>query len=190
MALTKTLYNVFFRRTSTFFVTVLVGAFVFERVFDYGTDRFWNGKNKGVRWQPVIQPCIYICLFKMFSFRNYGKTSKMKQKEPRKIEIELQLFNITYICYLFLHTLDPFDDGYYIIYQANVNVCTVVMIVVHITLLIIKCYVEYPLAVVYIYNVLSHQVIYHYLAIRIQVIYQRHGLICYLFPPQLSLGHC
>lgn len=42
------LYNFFFRRTSTFAVTLLVGAVFFERVFDYGMDSIWNRMNRGV----------------------------------------------------------------------------------------------------------------------------------------------
>ena len=48
MALGRTLYNTFFRRTSAFFVTVLVGAVLFERAFDQGGDRLWERMNKGV----------------------------------------------------------------------------------------------------------------------------------------------
>lgn len=49
MALGKTVYNIFFRRTSTFFVTVLVGAVFFERAFEASTDALWDRMNKGVR---------------------------------------------------------------------------------------------------------------------------------------------
>ena len=49
MALSKTIYNIFFRRTSTFFVTVLVGAVFFERAFEASTDTLWDRMNKGVR---------------------------------------------------------------------------------------------------------------------------------------------
>lgn len=51
MALGRTLYNVFFRRTSTFFVTVLVGAVFLERAFDQGGDRMWERMNQGVSGQ-------------------------------------------------------------------------------------------------------------------------------------------
>ena len=54
MPLGKTVYNVFFKRTSTFFVTVLVGAFVFERIFDQGTDVLWERINRGVS-QTLLQ---------------------------------------------------------------------------------------------------------------------------------------
>lgn len=48
MGLGKTLYNTFFRRTSAFFITVLVGAVLFERAFDQGGDRMWERMNQGV----------------------------------------------------------------------------------------------------------------------------------------------
>ena len=48
MAVGKTLYNMFFRRTSTFFATIVVGAVLFERAFDQGADRLWERMNKGV----------------------------------------------------------------------------------------------------------------------------------------------
>lgn len=48
MALGRTLYNMFFRRTSTFFVTILVGAVFLERAFDQGGDRMWERMNQGV----------------------------------------------------------------------------------------------------------------------------------------------
>ena len=48
MALAQSLYNIFFRRTSTFVVTMLVGAVFFERAFDKGADSLWDRLNHGV----------------------------------------------------------------------------------------------------------------------------------------------
>ena len=48
MALGQTLYNTFFRRSSTFYVSVLVGAVVFERIFDKWADDLWENMNRGV----------------------------------------------------------------------------------------------------------------------------------------------
>ena len=42
------LYNIFFRRTSAYMVTLLVGAVFFERTFDYGMDSLWDKMNRGV----------------------------------------------------------------------------------------------------------------------------------------------
>ena len=60
MALGRTLYNVFFRRTSTFFVTVLVGAVFLERAFDQGGDRMWERMNQGVSGQFLFARFTYV----------------------------------------------------------------------------------------------------------------------------------
>jgi hypothetical protein len=44
----KQAYNLVFRRTSTTAVAVLVGAFVFERLFDPTLDAYFFSLNKGV----------------------------------------------------------------------------------------------------------------------------------------------
>uniref|UniRef100_A0A8C5LUV1 Complex III subunit 9 n=1 Tax=Leptobrachium leishanense TaxID=445787 RepID=A0A8C5LUV1_9ANUR len=43
------LYRSLFRRTSTFALTVVVGAVLFERVFDQGADALYSHLNEGVR---------------------------------------------------------------------------------------------------------------------------------------------
>lgn len=48
MALGRTLHNIFLKRTSTFALTILVGAVFFERAFDHGADALWDRMNKGV----------------------------------------------------------------------------------------------------------------------------------------------
>lgn len=48
MSIGRVVYNALFRRTSTFAVTMVVGAFAFERVFDVGVDNFWESLNRGV----------------------------------------------------------------------------------------------------------------------------------------------
>ncbi|KAL5477986.1 hypothetical protein EMCRGX_G024858 [Ephydatia muelleri] len=53
MALGRTVYNALFRRTSTFFVTIVVGAVLFERVFDTSTDALWERMNKGKLWKHI-----------------------------------------------------------------------------------------------------------------------------------------
>ncbi|TFK01216.1 Cytochrome b-c1 complex subunit 9 [Platysternon megacephalum] len=49
MQLRSRLYNVFFRRTSTFALTIVLGALVFERAFDQGADALYERLNHGVR---------------------------------------------------------------------------------------------------------------------------------------------
>lgn len=49
MAFGRQIYNALFRRTSTFVLTIVVGAVLFERVFDQGMDNFYERVNQGVR---------------------------------------------------------------------------------------------------------------------------------------------
>lgn len=48
MALAKSVYNLLFRRTSTFAITIMVGAVFFERLFDQGGDAIFEQMNRGV----------------------------------------------------------------------------------------------------------------------------------------------
>jgi len=48
MGLARQAYNTLFRRSSTFLLTIVVGAVLFERVFDEGLDRTWENMNQGV----------------------------------------------------------------------------------------------------------------------------------------------
>lgn len=47
--LTARLYSLLFRRTSTFALTIAVGALFFERAFDQGADAIYEHINQGVR---------------------------------------------------------------------------------------------------------------------------------------------
>lgn len=58
MSLTKTVYNNLFRRSSTFALTILVGAFFFERVFDRASDGLFNNLNVGKQWMDVKGPIL------------------------------------------------------------------------------------------------------------------------------------
>ncbi|CAL8320985.1 unnamed protein product [Lota lota] len=53
MALAKTVYSLLFRRTSTFAVTIMVGAVFFERVFDQGGDAVFEQLNRGKLWDHI-----------------------------------------------------------------------------------------------------------------------------------------
>jgi len=48
MSLINTLYHGAFKRTSTFFLTVMMGTFVFEKIFDEGMDNLYANVNQGV----------------------------------------------------------------------------------------------------------------------------------------------
>lgn len=49
MALLRQVYGSLFRRTSTFALSVVLGAVLFERVFDQGADALFEQLNEGVR---------------------------------------------------------------------------------------------------------------------------------------------
>ncbi|XP_008324080.1 cytochrome b-c1 complex subunit 9 [Cynoglossus semilaevis] len=53
MALVRSFYNVFFRRTSTFAISVMVGAVLFERIFDQGGDALYEYMNRGKLWKQI-----------------------------------------------------------------------------------------------------------------------------------------
>ncbi|KAM9451392.1 cytochrome b-c1 complex subunit 9 [Clarias gariepinus] len=53
MALARNIYNLLFKRTSTFAVTIMVGAVFFERVFDQGGDALFEGLNRGKLWKDI-----------------------------------------------------------------------------------------------------------------------------------------
>ena len=48
MGFGTTVYNLLFRRTSTFTLTIIVGAVFFERAFDHSADALWDRMNQGV----------------------------------------------------------------------------------------------------------------------------------------------
>ena len=56
------LYNMVFRRTSTLFVAILVGAVVFERVYEPNTDILWERLNKGVSIKHDSWDCMLLAL--------------------------------------------------------------------------------------------------------------------------------
>ncbi|XP_003230444.1 cytochrome b-c1 complex subunit 9 [Anolis carolinensis] len=53
MALGRQVYNLLFRRTSTFALSVVVGALVFERAFDQGADALFEHLNRGKLWKHI-----------------------------------------------------------------------------------------------------------------------------------------
>ena len=69
MAFGRHIYNALFRRTSTFALTIVIGAVLFERVFDQTLDNHYERVNQGVCIY-VFQMCMCI-LFIRFSFVQY-----------------------------------------------------------------------------------------------------------------------
>ncbi|KAJ8982573.1 hypothetical protein NQ317_005044 [Molorchus minor] len=53
MALSSTLYNSIFKRTSTFALACVACAFFFERTFDLGVDTLFNKINEGKLWRDI-----------------------------------------------------------------------------------------------------------------------------------------
>ncbi|XP_006013313.1 cytochrome b-c1 complex subunit 9 isoform X2 [Latimeria chalumnae] len=53
MALSRQVYNLLFRRTSTFALTIMVGAVLFERIFDQGGDALFEQLNRGKLWKHI-----------------------------------------------------------------------------------------------------------------------------------------
>ncbi|KAG9335076.1 hypothetical protein JZ751_005752 [Albula glossodonta] len=53
MALTKSVYNLLFRRTSTFAITVMIGAVFFERMFDQAGNAMFDQLNHGKLWKHI-----------------------------------------------------------------------------------------------------------------------------------------
>ena len=53
MGFALTLYNGVMKRTSTFALAIIVGAFAFERGFDVATTAYWENHNQGKLWKDI-----------------------------------------------------------------------------------------------------------------------------------------
>ncbi|XP_031847146.1 ubiquinol-cytochrome C reductase complex subunit oxen [Nomia melanderi] len=53
MSQMKVLYNTIFKRSSTFTVAILVGAFLFERTLEITTTKAFESINKGKLWKDI-----------------------------------------------------------------------------------------------------------------------------------------
>lgn len=53
MALGGQIYNIFFKKSSTYFLTLVAGAFLFERFADGFSDRVFDSINKGKQWKDI-----------------------------------------------------------------------------------------------------------------------------------------
>lgn len=47
------LYNILFKRTSTFIASIAVGAYVLERAIDVGAQSFYDSWNRGKQWKDI-----------------------------------------------------------------------------------------------------------------------------------------
>ncbi|NWJ04326.1 QCR9 protein, partial [Crypturellus undulatus] len=53
MALLARAYGTLFRRSSTFALSVVLGAVLFERAFDQGADALFEHLNQGKLWKHI-----------------------------------------------------------------------------------------------------------------------------------------
>lgn len=53
MSFVRTIYTSLMRRTSTFALSIVVGAVFFERVFDVGGDAIYDKINRGKQWKDI-----------------------------------------------------------------------------------------------------------------------------------------
>ncbi|NWI21313.1 QCR9 protein, partial [Crypturellus soui] len=53
MALLARAYGALFRRSSTFALSVVLGAVLFERAFDQGADALFEHLNQGKLWKHI-----------------------------------------------------------------------------------------------------------------------------------------
>ena len=53
MGLASVFYRGVAKRTSTFVLSIAIGAFVFERAFNQGVDYYWEEHNKGKLWKDI-----------------------------------------------------------------------------------------------------------------------------------------
>ncbi|XP_005524582.1 cytochrome b-c1 complex subunit 9 [Parus major] len=53
MALLRQVYGALFRRSSTFALSVVLGAVVFERAFDQAADALFEQLNQGKLWKHI-----------------------------------------------------------------------------------------------------------------------------------------
>lgn len=56
----KFVYDLLFRRTSTYFVGIMASVFFFERAFDLGSEAIYDNVNRGVSYimfRKLVRMC-------------------------------------------------------------------------------------------------------------------------------------
>ncbi|NWU01990.1 QCR9 protein, partial [Urocynchramus pylzowi] len=53
MVLLRQIYSSLFRRSSTFALSIVLGAVLFERAFDQGADALFEQLNEGKLWKHI-----------------------------------------------------------------------------------------------------------------------------------------
>ncbi|OQR73792.1 mitochondrial ubiquinol cytochrome c reductase-like [Tropilaelaps mercedesae] len=77
------LYDMIFKRTSTFVLVVSIGAFFFERLADVTADTLFDNYNKGKQWKD-IKHRLSLEVFRQFRGNSLGDPV-MTIKNQRKI---------------------------------------------------------------------------------------------------------
>ncbi|XP_012927391.1 uncharacterized protein LOC101708617 isoform X1 [Heterocephalus glaber] len=72
----SSLYSLLFRRTSTFALTIAVGAVFFERAFDQGADAIYEHVNDGVRAWAILT----LGFLKMTEWKSCGNISSTSMR--------------------------------------------------------------------------------------------------------------
>ncbi|EPX71834.1 ubiquinol-cytochrome-c reductase complex subunit 9 [Schizosaccharomyces octosporus yFS286] len=49
----STIYNIFFRKNSSFYATIFASAFFTKIGFDIFADKVWESANAGMQWKDV-----------------------------------------------------------------------------------------------------------------------------------------
>jgi hypothetical protein len=50
----KLTYNLFFKRTWTYVIFVITGAYCVEEIINTGVDKWWDHKNKGKLFKDMV----------------------------------------------------------------------------------------------------------------------------------------
>ena len=53
MSLGAKVYNTLFKKSSTYFLSVVAGAFIFERAADQLCDTLFDSLNRGKQWKDI-----------------------------------------------------------------------------------------------------------------------------------------
>ena len=53
MALGGKIYNIFFKKSSSYFLTLVAGAFIFERFSDGLAESIFDSINRGKQWKDI-----------------------------------------------------------------------------------------------------------------------------------------
>ena len=121
MAFGRHIYNALFRRTSTFALTIVIGAVLFERVFDQTLDNHYESVNQGVcmyqlsKWCQIHFICVYFLSFPLCNIYLYKNLNVcLARKAALNCRIMINLPRIGPFCAMILYTGIIYDCIKYI----------------------------------------------------------------------------